>query len=511
MSPSEMLGFILESSPITPFRGAQLPKNLCKRPLYGRHHTYVPRATAQVSTQAVPGGQQRNAGIDKLLDAGLGIVILKRGKANLFREQRNPMVYAGSVERHIPPPGGSLSNSDPVAVCNGAYACLGYGFFNPHSMFRVRMLRHVRLEQELDPPLPWNFAEDIVGKMRNAVALRDAIGLPSEATSIYRVVNGEGDRLSGLVVDRVADTLVVASSALWCETHKEQILRGLNEVLPSCPDIVWRRNFDRLKQDGLVVEERSAPKALPNHTPNSSAAEGQSNVFPHVTDTEPAVVVKESNISYELSRFALTRGQKTGHYADQRENRAFIRDLLNKRSGNNRILDLFCYTGGFAMSAALGRDGASVVAVDSSGRAIDMGRRNAELNGLSDNISFVQSDVVKYLKGAEEEQESFDVVMVDPPKFAPNVKALQRATHKYRSLNQAAMRMVKQGGLLCTCSCSAAMTQNRELFVQVIREAASSLGREVTLLKTMGAASDHPITPEMPESEYLTMCVFLCQ
>ncbi|CDF40667.1 unnamed protein product [Chondrus crispus] len=487
--PPKMLAFVFESSPITSFRGAQLPTRLSKCPPRRSYSACrVVTAKAQVTSPAVQEGRNHNASIDKLLDAGLSVVVLKRGKANLFRDQRNPMVFAGSVERHIPLPGHTLSDCDPVAVCNGAYACLGYGFFNPHSMFRVRMLKHVAPSDELDPPLPWDYAAEIVARMRNAVALREAIALPGEATNIYRVVNGEGDRLSGLVVDRVADTLVVSSSALWCEKHKDRIIGGLNAVLPSCADIVWRRNVDRLRQDGLA-DEAEHPAPL------------------NGASTSPT----DCDVKYELSRFALTRGQKTGHYADQRENRAFIRNLVNQRGGSKRVLDLFCYTGGFAMNAALGSDDCSVVAIDSSGRAIEMGQRNAELNGVSDKITFVQSDVIKYLRSAEEDQGSFDVVIVDPPKYAPNVKALPRATHKYRSLNLAAMRMVKQGGLLCTCSCSAAMTQNRHLFVEVIREAASSLGREVTLLKTVGAASDHPVTPEMPESEYLTMCVFLCR
>lgn len=528
-----MLAFVFESSPITSFRGAQLRTRLGKCPPRRSYSACrVVTAKAQITSPAVPEGRNHNASIDKLLNAGLSVVVLKRGKANLFRDQRNPMVFAGSVERHIPLPGDTLSDCDPVAVCNGAYACLGYGFFNPHSMFRVRMLKHVAPSDELDPPLPWDYAAEIVARMRNAVALREAIALPGEATNIYRVVNGEGDRLSGLVVDRVADTLVVSSSALWCEKHKDRIISGLNAVLPSCSDIVWRRNVDRLRQDGLVDDaEHLTPLngastsptdvrapfhpavtpslfTTPNET-NTSTTDVRADFHPDITD--PAIIVNECDVKYELSRFALTRGQKTGHYADQRENRAFIRNLVNQRGGSNRVLDLFCYTGGFAMNAALGSDNTAVVAIDSSGRAIEMGRRNAELNGVSDKITFVQSDVIKYLRSAEEDQGSYDVVIVDPPKYAPNVKALQRATHKYRSLNLAAMRMVKQGGLLCTCSCSAAMTQNRHLFVEVIREAASSLGREVTLLKTVGAASDHPVTPEMPESEYLTMCVFLCR
>lgn len=473
-----------------------------------RYRTCTPRAQAQIATTAAPEERRLSASVEKLLDAGLGVVVLKRGKANLFREQKNPMVFSGSVERHIPPRGRSLKDCDPVAVCNGTFSCLGFGFYNSHSMFRVRILRHVDPGFEDEPPLPWDFELDILQRLENAVTLRKTIGLPNLSTGIYRVINGEGDRLSGLLIDRIGETLVVSSSALWCERYKDQIIGGLGKVLPNCTDIVWRRNIDRLRQDGLIEDNREGGEDE-EETPH-----GAHPAVPRDADgdtTDAPVVVLENDVQYELSRFAVTRGQKTGHYADQRENRVYIRDLITQRGAPRRVLDLFCYTGGFSMNAALASDGTSVIAVDSSGKAIAMGQRNAELNGLSDKVTFVQSDVMKYLKGSPEDHESFDVVIVDPPKFAPNVKALQRAIHKYRSLNQAAMRMVRPGGLLCTCSCSAAMTQNRQLFIETIRTAASLLGREVTLLKTCGAASDHPIAPEMPESEYLTMCVFLCR
>lgn len=505
-----MLGFLFESVPVSSLRNTQFrPKFFVCEPRR-RYRASTPRAQAQVAANPVAQGKEgkaQNATVDKLLDAGLGVVVLKRGKANLFREQRNPMVFSGSIERHIPPRGRSLTDCDPVAVCNGTYACLGFGFFNSHSMFRVRILRHVEPEAEEAPPLPWNLEEDILVRMQNAVSLREAIGMPNSMTNIYRVINGEGDRLSGLIVDRIAETLVISSSALWCERYKDQIIGGLAKVLPSCADVIWRRNIDRLRQDGLIEEKKQ--EINKEDEAKVAVSDGHQDAPAEAVDS--SVLVKECDVKYELSRFALTRGQKTGHYADQKENRMFIRDLVRQRTAPSRVLDLFCYTGGFAMNAILGSDEASVVAVDSSGRAIDMGRKNADLNGISDRVSFVQSDVMKYLRSSPEDYESFDMVIVDPPKFAPNVKALQRATHKYRSLNQAAMRMVKRGGLLCTCSCSAAMTQNRHLFIETIRTAAILLGREVTLLKTFGASSDHPITPEMPESEYLTMCVFLCR
>lgn len=445
--------------------------------------------------------------LSKHHQAGLGVVILKRGKARLFRELRNPMVYAGAVEKHIPLPNTKIRDCDPVAVWDGENVCVGYGFFNAHSMFRVRLLRHV--DAASPTPLPWDFAQDIYGRLRDAVALRERLGLPGADTDVFRVVNGEGDRLSGLVVDRVGDTLVVASSAMWCERYAGEILDGLQKVLPGCEDVVWRPNIERLRQDGLQeedgldAEEKVQASEGESPSPERRAASEE--------DADAAFVMREAGVKYSVSRFALTKGQKTGHYADQRENRVHIRELVRQSGRITRVLDLFCYTGGFALNAALGDAKTCVTAVDSSARAVATGRTNAVLNGVADRVEFVQMDVSKYLRGAGEDEEGYDMVILDPPKFAPSVKGLERAVIKYRRLNLSAMRMVRKGGLLVSCSCSAPMTQEKGRFLDMVRRAGAELGREVQLLRMFGAGADHPITPEVPETEYLTVCVFACR
>eukprot|EP00177_Eucheuma_denticulatum_P002685 GFKZ01004824.1.p1 GENE.GFKZ01004824.1~~GFKZ01004824.1.p1 ORF type:complete len:528 (+),score=54.82 GFKZ01004824.1:89-1585(+) len=498
-----MLAYLLHTLPVSPLRRSVLP--YCTPPL--RSHTCSPalpshrnRATASTAAALPNTARPATSNKDALLNAGLAIIVLKRGKANLFRSVRNTLVYAASVERHIHPIQRPLRDGDPVAVCSGSFSCLAFGFYNSQSMFRVRILRHVETadEETVERVLPWQFERDIEKRMSDAVGLRRELGLPSDATDVYRVVNGEGDRLSGLVVDRVGPTLVVASSALWCERYRQHIVQGLGKVLSECGEVIWRRNIERLKQDGWQEED----------APGKEAAE--QDIMPQ--EEERAVVVRECGVQYALSRFAIKRGQKTGHYADQRENRQFVRELIQERPGGSRVLDLFCYTGGFAINAALGRPGTTVSAVDSSERALAMGRESAALNGVSHQIEFVHADVMKYLRSEEAaDGELFDLVIVDPPKYAPNVKSLARAVHKYRSLNTAALGRVKAGGVLCTCSCSAAMTQERGLFIETVRQAGRQVGRELTLIKTFGAAWDHPIIPEMLEADYLTMCVFVCR
>lgn len=430
---------------------------------------------------------------EKILSSGLPIVVLKRGKARLFRDSQNPLVYGGAVERIIRPSKPmQLKNADPVAVCDGALSCIGLGFFNEDSMYRVRIMRHC---SNLGlPQLPWNIEGEIMEKVKTAVEVRALLGIPNDGTDVYRVINGEGDRLSGLMADMMQGSVVVSTSAIWCEQYKDIIVRAIEEMVPGCEEVIWRRNIERLRQDGFEYE---APPM----------EERDSDADREVGENDVKVVV-EDGVRYAISSYAMTRGQKTGHYVDQRENRAYLRDLLSKKQTKTEVLDLFCYSGGFALNAALAGEHVSVTGIDSSAFAIEMAGKNAELNNVSSQISFVQADVTKYVRSKAEQSIRFDVVILDPPKYAPNAKSLPRAMHKYRSLNEAALRLVKKGGLLVTCSCSAAMTRDRRQFVEIVRNAARMIGKRVSLVHMTGASRDHPVIPEMMESEYLTYCIF---
>ena len=403
--------------------------------------------------------------------------MLKPGKQRLFRDLRNPMVYGGAVDKCIAPNAANINPFDIVAVLDADMQCVGYGFYNEKSMFRVRLLHHGHVQ------LPWDYAAEIRAKLANAIKLRALLGLPSTDTNTYRIINGEGDRLSGLVVDRVGPSLVVSSSAMWCEMCRNHITHALQQELPEY-DLVWRQNVDRLKQDGVVIE------------PIDQQTHQQQEDDCMVTD------VVECGVRYRITRHALTRGQKTGHYADQRENRNYVRQIVTE-GGAKRVLDLFCYTGGFGLNAALG--GASVTGVDSSKAALDMARANAKLNGVEERMEFLQEDVMEFLRNCNEQ---YDVVVVDPPKYAPTAKSLMKAVRKYRRVNELAMKQIRPGGLLISCSCSGAMTRERGLFVETVREAAKAAGREITLVKMSGAAADHVVAVEMMESEYLSVGMF---
>lgn len=388
-------------------------------------------------------------------------------------------------------------------VVDGGGGLIGWGVYNPHSMYRVRLLA-------TDEPslLDHRDVSNLLHhRLQEAADLRRACGLPSDGTTAYRLVNSEGDRLSGLTVDVFGTTAVAVTSALWLEQRQDEVVAALG-ALPMVDEVVWRRSDGRLQQDGW----EPPPKRLRDQDAPPE---------PQAPRPEP-IQVKENGLIYLVSP---ALGQKSGFYCDQRDNRR----LLAEACTGKRVLDLFCYSGGFALAAAKA-GAASCVAVDSSSFALELARRNAAINDLDDQIEFVQADVHKYLKGLNPalrdssqsdgpgprqqpsgegpapvvETGAYDVVICDPPKLAPSFKDLPRATRKYKQLNANAMRAITpRGGLLLSCTCSAAMTQSGS-FLSVLHEAAQQCGRAITVLRVAGAAPCHVINPGAPESEYLT-------
>ncbi|KAK9830892.1 hypothetical protein WJX81_002094 [Elliptochloris bilobata] len=422
---------------------------------------------------------------------GTPVAVTKGGKARLFA-QGAPLVFNGALDRIVgrPPP----RTGDCVVLADGAERVIGWGLYNSVSMYRVRMMQ---LEEEArrERGLVLDLAALLAARMAAAVALRRALGLPSADTTVYRLINSEGDRLSGLVVDVLGDCVVVASSAAWVELH-----RPLGRL-------VWRPSVEMLREEGLEMRKREpdveeaalAAADGPGDAIDARTADG--DAMEETSSTPPAreapVGVLEAGIHYAVQP---TRGQKTGFYADQRPHRAEIRRL----AAGARVLDLCCYSGGFALSAAVG--GASTVTgVDSSAAALALARANAERNGVADRCQFVKADVAEFMRAAA--PQAWDIVVLDPPKLAPSRKALPRASVKYRQLNARALRLVAPGGLLMTCSCSGAVTQ-AGLLLGFVQEAAAIAGRRVTLLRRGGAAADHPLDPACPEGEYLSNLLF---
>lgn len=250
---------------------------------------------------------------------GFAKVVLKKGKTQLFRDG-SPMVYSGAVDRILgrPPP----VTGDVVLVADGTEKPIGWGLYNSVSMFCVRLMQ-MEDEAARDPSSVLNMDRLLETRINDAVSLRERLGLPSAKTNAYRLVNSEGDRLSGLVIDVFGDEAVIASSAAWVERYKQEIEVCINK-LGSIRHITWRPSIDMLKEEGLDL---------------SDSGDDASN-SPRIAQ------VTENGISYLIS----LGGQKTGFYADQRENRHYISSI----SDGQKVLDICCYTGGFALNAAYG-------------------------------------------------------------------------------------------------------------------------------------------------------------
>jgi len=431
---------------------------------------------------------------------------------------------------------------------------IGIGIYNPHSMYRVRILWHTAVNTQLSSmlatsaspessPSPTDILRQILTlRFQSAVQTRSkGLKLPNSDTNSYRLVNGEGDGLSGLAVDVLGGSVaVVMSSAAWCEIYKDLIVETLDSVLNDNPasvsdddtenvrmDIVWRNTPARLKQDGYLT---GGPPAFDDNSPDAEdrrrILEHEAQLYQHRRDE--CVIATESKIQYRTYPYN-PDNQKTGFYCDQRENRVRLASLLDTNTNTNtNVLDLCCYHGGFALHCA--KAGATVTAVDSSRDAIDTARSNADLNNCADRITFVNSDIETFLKdertradGLEHTQQQppdvddeasasftgYDVIILDPPKLAPSLSSLPRATRKYHSLNTAALNLIhpQNGGLLLSCTCSAAMTQAEggRQFQRMLQTAAVSARRSVKVLEVWGASGCHVRNPAaFPAGEYLT-------
>ncbi|CAA7027393.1 unnamed protein product [Microthlaspi erraticum] len=400
---------------------------------------------------------------------GVAKVVLKKGKTQLFKDG-SPMVYSGAVDRIIgkPPP----QTGDVVIVADGTENPIGWGLYNSVSMFCVRLMQ-LQHESTRDPSCALNVEKLLQTRIAQAVELRKSLGIPSANTNAYRLVNSEGDRLSGLVVDVFGDIAVVASSAAWLEKYRNQVETCLRSI-HGINHINWRPSLDVLKEDGFDI---------------SSLSQAQSSSLPQRS------MVVENGISFAVS----LEGQKTGFYTDQRENR----HLISTISAGKRVLDLCCYSGGFALNAARG-GATSVVGIDSSLPALELARENVILNHMDPGkVVFIKQDSTEFMKAALSREESWDIVILDPPKLAPRKKVLHNAAGMYRNLNSLAMRLTRSGGLMMTCSCSGAMTQSGK-FLGILQSAAAMAGRKITVVREAGAASDHPLDPSYPQGQYLS-------
>jgi len=389
--------------------------------------------------------------------SGAPKLTLKPGRErSLLR--RHPWVFSGAVGKVH----GSPQSGDTVVVHSADGGFLAWAAYSPVSQIRARVWSF----EEAEVPGPDLFKK----KIEAALALRST-AVPPETTDALRLVHGESDGLPGLVADRYVGTLVVQILSAGCERWRDTLIEILRET-SGCERLYERSNAEARKLEGL------APTAGPLL---DSAADGPIRIVEH-------------GIKYEVE---VAAGQKTGFYLDQRDNRRRAGSL----AGGREVLDCFCYTGGFALSALAG-GARSVLAIDSSAPALASARRNFTLNGLeTDRAEWLEADVFGALRTLRREGRQFDFIVLDPPKFAPTPKDAARAARGYKDINLNALKLLRPGGLLATFSCSGGISP--ELFQKIVAGAAADAGVPLLLRERYGAAPDHPVRIEFPEGEYL--------
>jgi len=377
---------------------------------------------------------------------------LQKAKESPIR-RLHPWIFPKAIAKDT----GNCVTGELVDVYGADETFIGVGVYNEHSLYRVRLLAYA-----FEPLDCSSLANILSYRFLKAKRLRENLQLPHLKTNAYRLLNSEGDGLSGLTIDRFNDVAVVSSSAFWVEAHKTLICELIKEHL-SINEIVWLSDEKTLAQDGWKNE-------LPKVTPSSAD-------------------VLESGITYQVN-FAST--QKTGLFLDQRENHERIGSIAKGK----RVLDLYTYTGGFALHAA--KNGAvKVTAIDSSSDAIALAKKNAMLNDVN-FIEFIEGDARDYLAKASE----YDLVVLDPPKLVPSHKHLERAKNYYRFLHREVFKAMQSGSILLTCNCSSAL--DAVTFTELVSAQALAASKMVRILGVFGPASCHPTLSVFKEGQYLT-------
>ncbi len=381
----------------------------------------------------------------------LGHVIIKTNRDKPIR-QRHPWIFSGAIERIDP----SVADGDIADVVTPQGEFLARGYVNRQSQIVVRLLT-------------WNAAEAIDAEFW-ARRLSRSINLRTDSTA-RRLINAESDGLPGLVVDQYGEWLVIQVLTLGIEQAKSQIADQLNELLK--PRGIYERSDVKVRQK----------EGLERHTSLLSGVEPPDRI----------------EIEQDGHRFLVDvrRGHKTGFYLDQRDNRRKIKAYCQDAD----VLNLFSYTGGFAV-AALSAGAKSVTNVDSSADVLALAKENVRLNGFSVNDQdFVEADVFSELRKLRAMKRTFDVIIADPPKLAQSQSQIDRAARAYKDLNLVSMQLLKPGGYLITFSCSGSIST--DLFQKIVFGAAIDAQRDMQIVERLSQSSDHPILLSFPESEYL--------
>lgn len=395
-----------------------------------------------------------------------GIVQIKRGREKPIRE-RHPWVFSGAIARAEGAVDGEL-----VTLVDQSNHFLARGFWNSKSQIQARILSW--RDEPIDDA--WR-----ARMLKRALDARANFATADDAA--FRLVNAENDFIPGLIVDRYSDWLVLQALTHYIDNQKERIADALI-ALTGITNVYERSDVHARAREGLP--------------PVAGPLRGGSH---------PALVEINEGARFYVD---IKGGHKTGFYLDQRENRRALADLIGESmagAGDSAtLLNPFSYSGGFAVSAGH-FDRVRSVNVDSSYAALALAERNFELNGYDpdqhrESAEFIQANAFDYLRHCVSEDQTFDFVLLDPPKFAQHKRQVRRAARGYKELNLSAFKLVKEGGYLMTFSCSGAIS--RDLFQKIVFGALADSGREAQILQQLGAARDHPVALSFPQGEYLT-------
>ncbi|MEP6943066.1 MAG: class I SAM-dependent rRNA methyltransferase [Betaproteobacteria bacterium] len=382
-------------------------------------------------------------------------VMLKPGRDKSLR-QRHPWIFSGAIDRVD----GVPESGDSVVIHSSDDAFLATAAWSPSSQIRARA---------------WSFdANQIVDaaflRRRVADAVRARDPMQDDAHTGCRMVHGESDGLPGLIADRYGDVLVVQILASGVERWREVLIAALQDAT-GCPIVFERSDADVRALEGLQ--------------PRVGAIAGT---------PPPRVPLVEDSLHYLVD---VVHGQKTGFFLDQRDNRRRVRDLAPDRD----VLNCFCYTGAFSI-AALAGGARSALSIDSSADALALAREHVPVNGLdASRAEWRDADVFSELRRLRDAARSFDLVVLDPPKFAPTAHHAEKATRAYKDINLLAFKLLRPGGMLATFSCSGGVSA--ELFQKVVAGAALDARADAAIVGRFGASADHPVALDFPEGDYL--------
>jgi len=384
------------------------------------------------------------------------LILKPKREKSLLR--RHPWIFSGAVQ-HVD---GNPAPGETVSLLSSKGDFLAQAAYSPTSQIRARVWT-------FDPDEQVN-ADFFHNRIRSALDKRSTLNV-QRSTDAYRLIHAESDGLPGLIVDRYADVLVLQSLTAGSEYWKDTIADILLEETGL--STIYERSDAEVRQLEGLSQKVGPLRGSIDHSP---------------------LTITENGLKFSVN---LTSGHKTGYYLDQRDNRLRVRELVKDRD----VLDCFCYTGGFTVNALAG-GAKSVVAVDASAEALALGQDNVRLNGQqAEGVEWCEGDVFKVLRKFRDENRSFDLIVLDPPKFAPTAAQAEKAARGYKDINLLGFKLLRPGGILVTFSCSGGVDAG--LFQKIIASAALDAGVEAQIVEYLAQGADHPVALTFPEGAYL--------